>query len=92
MNQVKKKKPYQQPQIRVVEVSEAVAMLNANSGKGTIGDLNDGGDLNGNPSGNGTIGDLNWSSDNDLGGNASGGAKAGGVFEDETSHTNIWDD
>ena len=92
MNQVKKKKPYQQPQIRVVEVSEAVAMLNANSGKGTIGDLNDGGDLNGNPSGNATIGDLNWSSENDLGGNASGGAKAGGELESEVPNNSIWDD
>lgn len=89
MNQVKKKKPYQQPQIRVVEVSEAVAMLNANSGKGTIGDLNDGGNLGDNTSGNGTIGDLNW---DDLGGNASGGAKASGEFEPESSNNSVWDD
>lgn len=89
MNQEKKKKPYQQPQIRVVEVSEAVAMLNANSGKGNIGDLNDGGNLGDNNSGNGTIGDLNW---DDLGGNASGGAKAGGEFESESSNNSVWDD
>lgn len=91
MNQMKKRKPYQQPQIRVVEVSEAVAMLNANSGNGNIGDLNDGGDLGDNTqtSGNGgTIGDLDWE---DLGGNVSGGAKAGSVFESETSHKNVWD-
>lgn len=89
MNQVKKKKPYQQPQIRVVEVSEAVAMLNANSGKGTIGDLNEGGNLGGNTTGNGTIGDLDWE---DLGGNATGGAKASGTVETEDIRKNVWDD
>ncbi len=76
MNQVKKKKPYQQPQIRVVEVSEAVAMLNANSGKGTIGDLNYGGDLGSNVSGGAKENNCLWDEEP--------------LFE--TSHKNIWDD
>lgn len=89
---MKKRKNYQQPNIHIVEVVEAVAMLNANSGKGTIGDLNDGGNLGDNTSGDATIGDLNWSSGNDLGGNASGGAKASGTVETEDTDYSKWDD
>ena len=48
---MKKRRIYQQPGIHIVEAVEAVAMLNANSGKGTIDDLNYGGDLGGNASG-----------------------------------------
>ena len=88
---MKKRRKYQQPGIHIVEAVEAVAMLNANSGKGTIGDLNEGGNLGGNTSVSGTIGDLDW---DDLGGNASGGAKSGDIFESETedSHKSVWDD
>lgn len=76
MNQVKKRKPYQQPQIRVVEVSEAVAMLNANSGKATIGDLNYGGDLGGNASGGAKENNSAWIEEP--------------LFE--TSHNKVWDE
>ena len=92
MNQMKKRKPYQQPLTCTVEGVEAVAMLNAQSGKATIGDLNDGGNLGDNTSGDATIGDLNWSSGNDLGGNASGSAKASSEFYFEPRHYSIWDD
>ena len=91
---MKKRRIYQQPGIHIVEAVEAVAMLNANSGKATIGDLDYGGNLGDNTSGNGTIGDLNWE---DLGGNASGGAKEStGIFDDEplfeTRHNKEWDE
>jgi len=86
---MKKRRIYQQPGIHIEEAVEAVAILNANSGKATIGDLDYGGNLGDNTSGNGTIGDLNWE---DLGGNASGGAKADDEFEFETSHNSAWDD
>ena len=48
---MKKKKNNQQPNIHIVEVSEAVAIMNTQSGKATIGDLDYGGDLGGNASG-----------------------------------------
>ena len=95
MNQVKKRKTYQQPQVRIVEVCEVVPMLaSQSSGQGTIGDLIDGGNLGDNTSGNGTIDDLNWE---DLGGNSSGGAKNNTSVWDVktifgTMHYSIWDD